>query len=222
MRDCLFLVADKDMEGMLKGFFGRDRFHLSLNCGPFQFQAGQDLLVAHGLNDPGLYGRANELLKSYRGTHRHAVVMLDAQWDGSPGAETIRGRIQAHLLDAGWLENDACAVVIDPELESWVWQENPHICSALGYGQEFSRLRGELASRNFWPAEAAKPPNPKEAMEWVLRTARKPRSSSIYQQMAARVSVKGCTDPAFLSLLAALRRWFPGRSPDNAACRQEN
>ena len=27
MRDCLFLVADKNMEGMLKGFFSRQAFH---------------------------------------------------------------------------------------------------------------------------------------------------------------------------------------------------
>lgn len=208
MRDCLFLVADKNMEGMVKGFFSRDRYHLALDCGPFAFEANQDLLVAHGLNDPGLYTRANELLRSYKKTHRHAVVMIDAEWDGSPGSAIIDRQLRRHLEDAGWQGQDACAVVIDPELENWVWQDNLHLCKALAY-EDFSRLKQDLESQNFWSAENFKPQRPKEALEWALRKAKKPRSSSLYQQLAAQVSIRNCADSGFLTLLTALRGWFP-------------
>ena len=50
MRDALFLVADKNMEAMIKGFFSRSGFHRALGCGSFLFDARQDLVVAHGLN----------------------------------------------------------------------------------------------------------------------------------------------------------------------------
>lgn len=209
MRDCFFLVADKNMEGLLKGFFLRQNFHLALGCGPFQFDAKQDLLVAHGQNDSGLYTRASELLVSYQQTHRHAVVILDAEWDGSPGAVAIRKRMRQHFEQAGWPEDAACAVVIDPELENWVWQDTPHVCATLGYQGSFDTLRADLEQQGMWPKGESKPLRPKEAVEFMLRRARKPRSSSLYQGLAAQVSVKRCSDNTFQTLLLALRRWFP-------------
>jgi hypothetical protein len=56
-----------------------------------------------------------------------------------------------------------------------------------------------------------KPKRPKEALEQALRLARKSRSSSIFRQLAQRVSVKRCTDPAFLKFKATLQRWFGDR-----------
>lgn len=209
MRDCLFLVADKNMEGMLKGFFSRDSFHRAMGCGQFDFDLRQDLLVAHGQNDPGLYTRANEFLQPYASTHRHAVVIVDAEWSGSPGKDAIMQRVSQHLRNAGWLDDRGCAVVIDPELENWVWQDSPHVCSALGSDMTFAALRAELEAKGFWQPNEVKPDRPKEAVEWALRQSRKGRSSAIYQQLAMRVTAKGCTDQAFHTLQSALLRWFP-------------
>jgi len=209
MRDCLFLVADKNMEGMLKGFFSRDAFHRAMGCGHFAFDSRQDLLVAHGQNDPGLYTRANEFLQPYANTHRHAVVIVDAEWSGSPGKDGILKRLNQHLLSAGWLADNGCAVVIDPELENWVWQDSPHVCSALGSDMSFAALRAGLEAKGFWQPNEAKPDRPKEAVEWALRQSRKGRSSAIYQQLATWVTAKGCTDQAFHALRNALLRWFP-------------
>ena len=209
MRDCWFLVADKNMEGMLKGFFSRDVFHRAMGCGHFDFDWRQDLLVAHGQNDPGLYTRANEFLQPYARTHRHAVVIVDADWSGSPGRDAIQQRLNQHLLNAGWLDGSGCAVVIDPELENWVWQDSLHVCSALGSDMKFAALRAALEAKGFWQPNEAKPDRPKEAVEWVLRQSRMGRSSAIYQDLATRVTAKGCTDQAFHTLKNALLRWFP-------------
>jgi hypothetical protein len=187
----------------------RSGFHRALGCGPFVFDARQDLLVAHGLNDPGLYTRANELLQPYSRTHAHAVVMLDVDWDGSPGVESIQRRIDEHLRQAGWLATAGCGVVIHPELENWVWQDSPHIPSALGVGHSFAALRSLLEAQGFWAAGASKPHRPKEAVEWVLRRSKMSRSSAIYQQIAMQVTTRRCSDSAFLALSDALKRWFP-------------
>lgn len=208
MRDCIFLVADKNMEGMLKGFLTREAFHLSLGCRAFDFDSRQDLLVAHGQNDPGLYTRASEFLQPYAKSHSHAVVMVDADWDGSPGREAISQRLEDHLTSAGWANGRGCGVVIDPELENWIWQDNPRICSALGFIGTFADLRTKLENNGFWRPMAPKPHRPKEAVEWVFRQTQKRRSSAIYQQLAMQVSLKGCTDGAFQSLRNALVRWF--------------
>lgn len=209
MRDCLFLVADKNMEGMLKGFLARDSFHKALGCGSFNFDPKQDLLVAHGQNDPGLYTRANEFLQPYVHSYHHVVVIIDAEWDGSPGPDLISQRLHRHMTDAGWADDCGCAVVIAPELENWVWQDSPHVCAALGYNGEFSDLRAALEGQGFWHPDEAKPNRPKEAVEWVLRQSKKGRSSAIYQQLAMRVSARGCSDVAFQALRDALLRWFP-------------
>ena len=209
MRDCLFLVADKNMEGMLKGFFSRDAFHHAMGCGHFDFDLRQDLLVAHGQNDPGLYTRANEFLQPFASSHRHAVVIVDAEWDGSPGEVAISQRLNEHLVNAGWLDDSGCAVVIAPELENWVWQDSPHVCLALGFEGTFATLRAELEIKGFWRPNEVKPDRPKEAVEWALRQSRKGRSSAIYQQLATRVTARRCTDQAFHTLRNALLRWFP-------------
>lgn len=70
-------------------------------------------------------------------------------------------------------------------------------------------LRQWLAQVGVWPPGMAKPPRPKEAAEWVLKQTRQPRSSAIYQQLATRIGVHGCTDTAFVDLHNTLRAWFP-------------
>ena len=45
-------------------------------------------------------------------------MILDADWDGSPGAEKIREHISGNLR-VQWEES--VVVVIEPELESWIW-----------------------------------------------------------------------------------------------------
>ncbi len=71
-------------------------------------------------------------------------------------------------------------------------------------------LRQLLQQNDWWPQGDVKPPRPKKAAEWVLRQTRLPRSSSIHQQMAAKVSIRGCTDPAFRAMREQLHAWFPG------------
>ena len=104
LRDVVFLVADGAMAEMLKAFFGRDGFHRRLRCGLFNFdpQPGEDLIVAP-TKDPGVYGTAHQLLQPYERSHQRAVVMLDADWDGSPGASRIKEHV-AHNMAGAWAD----------------------------------------------------------------------------------------------------------------------
>ena len=106
MRDCLFLVAEKNIEAMILGFLSAPQFHLKLGCNSFKFDSKHDLRVAHGKNDPGIYTVANELLQPYCKTHRHVVVILDADWSGSPGAINIAQQVQHHCKVAGWADEN--------------------------------------------------------------------------------------------------------------------
>ena len=213
-RPCVFLVADSNMAAAFRGYFGRDQWHLSLGCSPFDFnpEIGGDLIVDEGGNDPGVYTKGHELLRPFRSSHERAVVALDCEWEGSPGRDKIVQQVTANLVGSGWPEKAIKVIAIDPELENWLWQDNPHVADALRYKGQLP-LRRWLAEAGVWPQGVAKPPRPKEAAEWVLKQTRQPRSSAIYQKLAASISIHRCTDLAFGELHQALKAWFPEEDP---------
>lgn len=209
-RPCVILVADSNIAAAFKGYFGRNQWHLSLGCAYFEFNAdvGGDLLVDEGGNDPGVFTKGHELLRPYLRSHHRALVVLDCEWDGSPGKEAIELGITDNLVASGWSADAVKVIAIEPELENWLWQDKPQVAEALKYRGDVG-LRQFLEQHNWWPQGAVKPPRPKEAAEWVLRQTRTPRSSSIYQRLAAHISIKGCTDAAFADMHAQLQVWFP-------------
>lgn len=209
-RPCVILVADSNMAAAFRGYLTRPQWHLSLQCASFDFDPdlGKDLLVDEGGNDPGVYTRAHELLRPYLNSHERAIVALDCEWDGSPGRQAIIDDITANLVANGWEAESVQVIAIEPELENWLWQDKPEVAAAMRYTGS-PDLRTLLAQKGLWPPGSAKPPRPKEAAEWVLRMTKTPRSGSVYERLAGRISVKGCTDGAFLELHSALQTWFP-------------
>lgn len=168
MRDCFFLLADKNMQATFEGFLTRPAFFRSLACGEFAFEPRLDLSVAAGDNDPGLYTRGHELLRPYQASHRHAVVALDADWDGSPGGEAISEHLTARIKATGWEADRFVVIVIDPELENWIWQQNDHVARGLGFSDS-DELLADPDLRAAWPHEQAKPSSPKEILESLLQ-----------------------------------------------------
>lgn len=210
MNDLLFLVADKNMAQAVTGLLEREQAHRVIGCGPFGFDSRRDIKVAVGQNDPGLYTRANELLRPLVPEYRHAVVIVDEEWDGSPQAEAIERQIRKHLEDAGWAPDETLALVVQPEADVWLWSDSPHSAHALGWSS-WEELRPALEREGWLRAGRRKPERPKEAAEWALRHCgrKRPRSAAIYREVAANVSLKRCEDRALERLLATLRVWFP-------------
>ncbi len=207
MEDCIFLVADKQMESVFKGFLKeRNNFHLSLGTRPFTC----DIKADRAGNDPGLYTRSHELLRPYYRTHQHAVVVLDSDWQGAPEAEAIRTKIKGDLTSTGWHRGNIEVIVIDPELEIWLWQDSPHIANAFQFNYHpYSSLKSWLEDKGLWPPTQLKPVQPKKAFEQLSIEAHIPYSGAIYSKIVQRVSVSGCTDRAFCLLLETLQHWFP-------------
>lgn len=203
MRDCIFLVADSTIQAMLKGFLGREGCHFSLGCAPFQFDAARDVIV-DPTRDPGVYTRGHELLSVFTKTHRRAIVILDADWEGSPGADVIRSKIEDNLRSV-WSEY--MVVVLDPEIEAWIWQDNHHVVTALG-AENYATLRQDIEAKGFWSPGAIKPHRPKEAVEFALKRAKIPQSAALYGRIAGKVSIAACEDLALRHLKEGLMRWF--------------
>jgi len=204
-RDVVFLVADAAMEQMLQGFLSRPHCHRSIGCGPFAFDVREDVSVAPG-RDPDVFVRSRELLQPYERLHHRAVVMLDVAWEGSPGAERIRTHISDSLKPA-W--DQFAVIVIDPELEAWVWQDNPHVAEAFKCRADF---RDVLRRSGHWPDGASKPPDPKAALDYLRRHHRADRSNAAFGRLARKISVRHCEDRAFGQLRDTLRAWFKDAS----------
>lgn len=208
MRDCVWLLADHTMYQVLQGFFDRTGFHMSLGCGAFEFDPIIDTIVAEGRNDSGVLKWAGEYLQSYCTSHRHAVVMIDNMFEGSPGPESIKSQILEKLVGTGWSEDQIAVIVIDPELEIWMWAHSPHVSRALGW-QSQTELREWLEHQGLWPPDSTKPSRPKQAFSKALAEKRKKFSSAHHRKIATEISVKKCGDAAFVSLRNALRSWYP-------------
>lgn len=211
MRDCVFFTADSTMKQALLGFLTRnDCFaHYNLGTAHFAFDANEDLFSSATM-DPGTYTTGEKLLKPFQKTHSRAVLMLDAEWDGSPGAADIRSDLTERILASGWSADAFKVIVIDPELEAWIWQRNQRVATALKFGSVAEMVKAVQDAKIDWPDGQAKPSRPKEALEAVATRRRGIGfSSAIHKSITATVSLVGCQDAAFLELRETLQGWFP-------------
>jgi hypothetical protein len=226
-RDIVWLIADLECRTALTGFLDRETFHLSLGCGEFLWDANQDVLRDEKGKDCGVWKNAHVLLRGKRTTYHHAIVLVDNAFGGSPGPQRVEADILGNLQTVGWPRSDVEVIVLDPELEIWIWQRNPNVEQAFDYTGPPS-LWNLLAERAVspehrlvnadpdrgllpaWPLEAAKPGDPKAVVEAVRDLCNSDPPSAIFNAITARVSVKG-VDPAFLKLRGTLRKWFPAK-----------
>lgn len=212
-RDCLFYVADRAMADVIDGFMARGQLEGRIGCRSFRFDFDEDVLEAARLgmgHDGGVFKHCHRMLQEngYMETHERLVVMLDQQFGGERPADEIRGEILERLQSNGWSDDKADVVVINPELEVWVWQDNPHVTAILGYSGGGS-LRDALLNTKEWPEGQHKPTNPKDLFKAVCRRHGTPYNTSLYRDIVERVSVRHCTDPAFQQIAGTLQRWFP-------------
>jgi hypothetical protein len=199
------------MAQVLKSFLSRGYLEARLGCRTFDFDFQQDVVVGvrSGNTDGGIHRRAHDLLRRYLPSHHNVIVMLDKNFGGQLPAAIVREQILNNLLHNGWSAECFEVVVIDPELEVWLWQRgNAHVARVFRYNGSVS-LEAFLEAEGFWSAAALKPPRPKEAARLLLQRYRGGAPMVVYARIIENISVSGCQDPAFNLLAAALRRWFP-------------
>ena len=202
-RDLVVLAADKDAAQAVEGLLVERAASLQIRAVAFD-------IVVHPQHDPGCYGQSRGLLAVYQKSHGHALVVFDREGCGQE--QLTREELEAEVeqqLAADWADK-AAVIVIDPELEEWLWSNSPHVATALGWRDTTKSIHQWLVEKALLPvATQVKPDRPKEAVEAVLRHVRKPRSSAIYREIAGKVSLTSCVDPAFQKFRQTLRGWFP-------------
>ena len=202
-KDLIVLAADKDMQSALTGLLRTRRLALGIRTVTF------DILV-HAQHDPACARQGVSFLQNYSRDYRHGLLVFDHEGCGreSTSPEALQRELNRGFLNSTWGER-AKAIVIDPELEAWVWSQSPHVATVTGWAGRSPSLRDWLVSRDLLKCGQAKPDRPKEALHAALREAGVARSASVYEQLAEKVSVRNCVDRSFGELKAALRLWFP-------------
>ena len=159
--------------------------------------------------DSETHQRCQDYLRPFQWLARYALVIFDREGCGSGASrEEIETEVRDRLERNGWGGRSA-AVVIDPELEVWVWSDSPRVDAVLGWAQGQTRLRNWLVEEGFLQAGHQKPERPQEALDAALRKSNKKRSSSLFFELATSVSFARCIDPAFQKLKQTLQEWFP-------------
>jgi len=199
--DLIVLVADICMQKAVEGLLSRASI--------LGVRKITSLVLRHPHHD-AVGKRAAEFLRVYLGSFSHALVMFDRE--GSPferkQTNETEKKVTRNLSRSGW-DNRAACVVIDPELDVWVWSSSPQVAHCLGWNRSDIEPRKWLADQGFWPSDSPKPNSPKECVEKVLRCAGMRPSASVFSELSQRVNPKNCTDSSFLRFKGILQAWFP-------------
>ena len=197
MKDLVALVADKQMEAALRQLLQR---HDAFGIRPIEAD-----VFSHPRHDPGVLLEAGKFLSVLTDQYRQALVLFDREGCGQEHktAEELEQQVQQQLDAGGW-GNRSAVVVLDPELEIWVWSDSPHVPGVLGLRP--NKLKKLVADQT--APGRTKPDKPKELMDKVLRQARVARSAALYAELARKVSTARCTDRAFLRLKHTMGEWF--------------
>ncbi len=200
MKDLVILVADKNMEYSVKGILSRPQ---ALSIRQITF----DIFV-HPHNDPGCLNDGHHFLRTSLAQCTHALILFDKEGCGRENLTRpqLEQKVEAKLFRAGWQQ--AAAIVLEPELEIWVWSDSPHVAEILGWKNKQPDLNRWLKNKGFLRENEIKPTKPKESMEAALRQVRKPRSSVLYRRLAEKISFGRCTDDAFNKFKTTLQNWF--------------
>lgn len=209
MKNLVLLVPDKNIEHTIKGVLTR---HQALGIRQLVYQRDFDCFV-HPEHDPGCLRTSESFLRPFANQYEHALVLFDREGCGKDQLprEIIEQEVETRLSQSGW-DGRANVIVLDPEIEIWVWSDSPHVNKVLGWEGKQPDLRTWLANQSFLAPGQLKPERPKEAMETALRQSGKSRSSALYFQLAEKVSLNRCVDPAFLKLKNTLQQWFATNS----------
>ena len=195
----IVLTADRQQKQTVAALLN----HRWQSLGIRQIQPG---IFSHPRHDPGVYHEAGNFLAPFAKQYQYALVLIDSEWSGSPlDATKIKNKIQSDLDKNGWKGRSA-VIVLDPELEIWVWSRSPHVPTLLNTAWQTIREIGRREA--YWNENESKPTRPKALLEAVLRHTKKKRSSSLFVRLAQKVGLDACEDESFKRFRNVLREWF--------------
>lgn len=201
----MILAADADIAATMCGLLTQRQASLGIRNLKFT-------IIRHPNRDPGCRLQAVSTAQGYAEDHNYALALFDKAGCGDEGTERrcIQEAVEGDLCRNG-RKNRSKVIVIEPELETWVWSTSANVGKILGWNEGTEVLRDWLRQQHLWPDGEAKPPDPKSALKRAMmeKDRRRPTVAT-FRDLARRVSLRACEDPAFREMCETLQRWFPG------------
>ncbi|MCL4853651.1 MAG: hypothetical protein KJZ78_20030, partial [Bryobacteraceae bacterium] len=135
MQDLIVVVADADAEKAMQSLLILRRKSLNIRDITFKVQR-------FAKRDSGCYGESHRLLQQFLRQFHYAMVVFDRHGCGQEDRSrlAIEGDVEQRLTRNGWKDRSA-AIVLDPELEAWVWSDSPEVDQVLGWTGQTLDLR---------------------------------------------------------------------------------
>jgi hypothetical protein len=161
--DLVILTAGKDAEYGIRSVLENRRNWLAIP--EIRFQC-----VVHPRHDSGVRLRSAEFLRGFLKTHEKALAIFDLEGSGAEDqpVDEIERRVEDSLTVNGW-QNRCAAIILVPELESWIWDESLNARKAANLSRTSRETTSLLISLGFLVEGQTKPARPKEAFEVLLR-----------------------------------------------------
>ncbi len=155
VKDLIVLAADGQIEATLRGLLTRGA--------SLQIREITADIYVHPGKDPGCLLRGHDFLRPFSRQYEHALILCDREGCGQQDRprETLEKQIEGRLAISGWVGR-AAAVVLDPELEIWVWSDSPEVDRSLGWAGRQPSLTDWLVSEGYCTAGQGKPNAPKK------------------------------------------------------------
>lgn len=200
MQDLVILVADKNMQFALRGALRRPAA-MGIRDISFDFRM-------HPGRDGGVRTSGSDVLAGEQRRFTHGLMVLDHEGCGDPDTPALALEQKLdQILQSVW-GADAKTIVIDPEVDIWVWGGDNILGEILKWPLE-GGVRDWLRNKGFALNQQGKPLRPKEALDALRPIHKQPRSSALYEKVTNRISLARCNDAAFLRLRNQLQAWFP-------------
>lgn len=202
MRDLLILCPDTSIKAAVNSLLTRRK--KALNISEIAFD-----IKVHSNRDPGILGEGLEFLRANKNQYHKFLLILDREGCGSnESPEEIRNRLMQQAPGFGFKNNELEIIVINPELEIWVWKNKLHLARMVDWTE--SQLSDWLKVKH--KIEKGKPDDPKSVYEDLLRHRQKAKSSANFGYLAEKISLRNCQEPGFQLLSETLKKWFPGKN----------
>jgi hypothetical protein len=209
MEDLVILTPDSAYKEVLPAILAR---HQALGI-----RVVNPVIVSDPLHDSS--DQAVELLRPFQSTHHRALVFRDIEGSGreAGGVAALEAHLHGQLVQSGWPSDHVAALVLEPELESWLRFGSSHMGRVLE--ERARKNRDKLAE---WEAklellctehgglnELGKPLRPKEVFRDLLKAYSIPPSNALLGRLAEKESLQACRVPSFIRFRELMQLWFP-------------
>lgn len=197
-KDLLVLVADKSIEMTIDTLLNKRKKAIGIREIIFEIKR-------HPQHDSGVFRHGLELISTLKKQYEKFLLIFDYKGCGAQeDPSAIRNRLLENGKRYGFSDNDLEIIIINPELETWIWKSYTKLAGLVGK----SKRDIEQFLRDVLKNDQGKPAEPQEAFEKLLSKFGKQKSASNFSWLAEKIGLRGCQDQSFQQLLECLRKWF--------------